>query len=124
MRQRFVSYEFELVRRLHDRGVTFLEGTDTPVGVDVIPGVSLHHELCRFVDVWFTPLAALQTATISPARFLGRVAELGTIEPSKLADLVLLEKSPLTDIGNTRAIAAIIAGRLLPVSRRVGGYLA
>jgi imidazolonepropionase-like amidohydrolase len=114
VRQRFVTHELELVRRLHDAGVPFLAGTDTPAGVDVIPGASLHRELARFVDAGFTPLAALQTATINPARFLGRLADLGTVEPGKLADLVLLDRNPLVDIAGTRAIAAVVlAGRYL-----------
>ena len=113
VRQRFVDHELGLVRRLHDAGLAFLAGTDTPAGVDVIPGASLHHELARFVDAGFTPLAALQTATINPARFLGR-SDLGTVEPGKLADLVVLDKNPLADIANTRAIAAVVvAGRYL-----------
>jgi imidazolonepropionase-like amidohydrolase len=89
--------------------VPLLAGTDTPAGVDVIPGVSLHHELARLVDAGLTPLAALQTATINPARFLGRLAELGTVEPGKLADLVVLDRDPRLDIANTRAIAAVVA---------------
>jgi hypothetical protein len=114
VRQRFVTHELGIVRRLHESGVPFLAGTDTPAGVDVIPGVSLHHELARLVDAGLTPLAALQTATINPARFLGRVADLGTVERGKLADLVLLDKNPLDDIANTRAIfAVVVAGRYL-----------
>jgi hypothetical protein len=114
VRQRFVRHELELVHRLHAAGVPFLAGTDTPAGVDVIPGVSLHHELGRFVDAGLTPLEALQTATVNPARFLGRLADLGTVEPGKLADLVVLDKNPLADIANTRAIAAVVAaGRYL-----------
>jgi imidazolonepropionase-like amidohydrolase len=109
VRERFVAHELEIVRRLHAAGVPFLAGTDTPAGVDVIPGVSLHKELARFVDAGLTPLQALQTATINPARFLGREADLGTVERGKLADLVLLDKNPLTDIANTRAITAVVA---------------
>jgi imidazolonepropionase-like amidohydrolase len=113
VRQRFVEHELALVRRLHDAGLGFLAGTDTPAGVDVIPGASLHHELARFVAAGFTPLAALQTATINPARFLGR-SDLGTVEPGKLADLVVLDRNPLDDIASTRAIAAVVAaGRYL-----------
>ena len=113
VRERFVEHELALVRRLHDAGLPFLAGTDTPAGVDVIPGVSLHHELARFVAAGFTPLAALQTATINPARFLGR-SDLGTVEAGKLADLVVLDRNPLLDIANTRAIAAVVAaGRYL-----------
>jgi imidazolonepropionase-like amidohydrolase len=109
VRRRFVDHELAIVRRLHAAGVPLLAGTDTPAGVDVIPGVSLHRELARLVDAGLTPLAALQTATINPARFLGRLAELGTVEPGKLADLVVLDRDPRLDIASTRAIAAVIA---------------
>ena len=109
VRRRFVDHELEIVRRLHAAGVPLLAGTDTPAGVDVIPGVSLHRELARFVDAGLTPLAALQTATINPARFLGRLADLGSVEPGKLADLVVLDRDPLLDIAGTRAIAAVVA---------------
>jgi imidazolonepropionase-like amidohydrolase len=70
--------------------------------------------LRRFVDAGLTPLAALQIATINPARFLGRTADLGTVEAGKLADLVVLDRNPLLDIAHTRAIAAVVvAGRYL-----------
>jgi len=50
-------------------GVPFLAGTDTPAGVHIFPGYSLHEELQRFVAAGFTPLEALQTATINPRAF-------------------------------------------------------
>jgi imidazolonepropionase-like amidohydrolase len=71
VRRRFVDHELDIVRKLHAASVPFLAGTDTPAGVDVTPGISLHLELQRFVAAGFTPLEALQTATINPARFLG-----------------------------------------------------
>jgi imidazolonepropionase-like amidohydrolase len=112
VREKFVEHELDIVRKLHAAGVPFLAGTDTPAGVDVIPGFSLHLELQRFVDAGFTPLEALQTATINPARFLGKTADFGTIETGKIADLVLLDANPLEDIRNTQKIAAVIlAGR-------------
>jgi imidazolonepropionase-like amidohydrolase len=89
--------------------VPFLAGTDTPAGVDVTPGISLHLELQRFVAAGFTPLQALQTATINPARFLGKVSEFGTVQQGRIADLVILRSNPLEDIGNTRAIAGVVA---------------
>ena len=109
VREKFVEHELGIVARLHRAGVPFLAGTDTPAGVDVIPGVSLHRELERFVAAGFTPLEALQTATINPARFLEKTRQLGTVEKGKLADLVLLDANPLDDIRNTRRIAAVIA---------------
>ena len=109
VREKFVDHELDIVRKLHAAGVPFLAGTDTPAGVDVIPGISLHLELQRFVAAGFTPLQALQTATLNPARFYNRLNDFGTIEQGKLADLVLLTANPLTDIANTRSIRAVIA---------------
>jgi len=109
VRQTFVEHELEIVRRLHAAGVPFLAGTDTPAGVDVTPGISLHLELQRFVVAGFTPLEALQTATINPARFLGKLADFGTVEAGRVADLVLLRANPLEDIANTTAIAGVVA---------------
>src|SRR5580698_330799 len=48
VREKFVGHELDIIRKLHAAGVPFLAGTDTPAGVDVIPGISLHLELQRF----------------------------------------------------------------------------
>jgi len=107
-RKRFIEKELEVVGMLHKTGVPFLAGTDTPAGVHIFPGYSLHEELLRFVAAGFTPLEALQTATINPARFFGMEDQTGTVEKGKLADLVLLSANPLEDIANTQKIAAVI----------------
>lgn len=113
-RKRFVEKELEVVNQMHHAGVPFLAGTDTPPGVYIFPGFSLHEELRRFVAAGFTPLEALQTATINPAKFLGLEDSIGTIAPGKYADMVLLEANPLDDITNTQKIAAVIVnGRYL-----------
>ena len=109
IRKRFVEKELEVVGMLHKAGVPFLAGTDTPAGVHIFPGYSLHEELQRFVAAGFTPLEALQTATINPARFFGMEDRAGSIERGKLADLVLLCANPLEDIANTQKIAGVIA---------------
>lgn len=114
IRERFVLHELGIVHRLQSAGVPFLAGTDTPAGVDVIPGISLHRELERLVAAGFTPLQALQTATLNPAIFFHRRADFGSVEPRKLADLILLDRNPLEDIRNTRTISAVILdGRYL-----------
>ncbi len=102
----------EQVRRFHEAGGTLLAATD--VGAPpAVPGVSLHDNLELLVEAGITPLEALQTATLNPARALDLGESLGTIETGKLADLVLLEANPLEDIRNTRRIRAVIAdGRL------------
>ncbi len=107
-RKRFVEKELEVVNAMHRAGVQFLAGTDTPPGVYIFPGFSLHEELQRFVAAGFTPLEALQTATLNPAKFLGMDDRLGTIEKGKLADLVLLDANPLEDIRNTQKIAGVV----------------
>jgi hypothetical protein len=97
---------------MHDmqsRGSRFLAGCD-----GLVPGFCLHDELELMTDAGFSPLQALQTATINPAKFLGREKLQGTIEVGKRADLVLLEADPLTDISNLHRIAAVLVrGRLL-----------
>jgi imidazolonepropionase-like amidohydrolase len=109
VRQKFVLHELDIVRNLRKAGVPFLAGTDGPAGVDVIPGFSLHRELERFVAAGFTPLQALQTATINPAKFLDELKDFGTVEPGKIADLVLIDANPLIDIRNTRKITAVVS---------------
>ena len=114
VRNEFVAHELDVVKKLHDAKVPFLAGTDTPAGVDVLPGVSLHLELERFVAAGFTPLEALQTATLNPARFYGKTGEYGSVQPGRIADLVILSANPLSDIRNTRTIVGVVAdGRYL-----------
>jgi imidazolonepropionase-like amidohydrolase len=107
-RKKFLEKELEVVQLLHKAGVPFLAGTDTPPGVYIFPGFSLHEELQRFVDAGFTPLEALQTATLNPARFFQMEDRLGTVEKGKIADLVFLDGNPLQDIHNTQKVVAVI----------------
>ncbi len=115
VRKQFVEHELGIIARLKTAGVPFLAGTDTPAGVGIVPGWSLHRELERFVAAGFTPLEALQTATINPAKYLDRTKDFGKVEKGKIADLVLLDANPLDDIANTRKITAVVAnGKYLP----------
>ena len=108
-RKKFIEKELEVVQMLHKAGVPFLAGTDTPAGVHIFPGFSLHEELQRFVAAGFTPLEALQTATTNAARFFGIEDQAGTVGKGKLADLVLLSANPLENIANTQRIAGVVA---------------
>lgn len=96
-----------LTRAMQAAGVGLLAGTDQ-LNAYVYPGFSLHDELALFVEAGLTPLQALQTATVNPATFLGTLDSLGTVEPGKIADLVLLEANPLADIHNTTRIRAVV----------------
>ncbi len=103
-----------LVAEFQRNGIGILSGTDSPAISGVVPGFSLHDELALMVEAGLTPLQALQTATLNPARFLGRLHELGTVEQGKLADLVLLDANPFNDVRNVGKISAVIAqGKLL-----------
>src|ERR1700733_1064856 len=112
MRKKFFQMELDMTLAMFRAGVPFLAGTDTAAGGHVFPGFTLHQELALFVQAGLTPLQALQTATLNPAKFLNRLADLGTVERGKLADLVLLDANPLEDIANTKKIRAVVlAGR-------------
>jgi imidazolonepropionase-like amidohydrolase len=114
VRKRFVQMELDMTLAMFRAGVPFMAGTDTAAGVHIFPGFSLHDELALFVRAGLTPMQALQTATRNPAEFMDRLADLGTVERGKLADLVLLDANPLDDIANTRRIRAVVlAGRYL-----------
>jgi hypothetical protein len=103
----------ELVGIMHRAGVEFMAGTDVS-NAYIYPGFSLHDELALFVKAGLTPMEALQTATRNPAKFLGMLDWLGTVEKGKLADLVLLEANPLESISNTQRINAVVVnGRYL-----------
>ncbi|MGW6197908.1 amidohydrolase family protein [Kribbella sp. NPDC055110] len=108
-RQRFV-------RELFAHDVPILAGTDTGTPYSV-PGFALHEELAHLVDAGATPRQALYAATVEPAKFLG--SEAGAVQPRKLADLVVLDADPLTDIRNTRRIHTVVTrGRVISPTQR------
>ena len=76
-------------------------------------GLAAHWELWMFEQGGMTPLEALRAGTLDGAKYLGMDHEIGSLEPGKLADLVVLGADPLEDIRNTEAVDYVIAnGRL------------
>ena len=107
-RRRQFEDEVAIVGRLHRAGIPIVAGTDQSV-----PGYSLHRELELYVQAGFSPLEALQSATVVPARVMGKESDSGTIQPGKRGDLVILDGNPLDDIHNTRRIYRVItSGRV------------
>ena len=93
------------VAALHRAGVPIVAGTD-----QAVPGHSVHREMELYVEAGFTPMEALQAATMVPARVMGLEKEVGTLEVGKRADLVILGADPLDNISNIRRIESVIQG--------------
>ena len=110
-RGEFGKYQ-QLTGILQKAGVPLLAGTDAPEPF-VTPGFSMHQELELLVESGLSPAEALQSATLHNAQALGQSDRLGTIEPGKLADLVLLDANPLESIAHTRAISKVFRGGLV-----------
>jgi cytosine/adenosine deaminase-related metal-dependent hydrolase len=102
-----LTFQRKLVKTLFDAGVPLMVGTDAP-DVGPMAGFGIHDELQELVRDGLTPFQVLQAATLIPARYFRKSSEFGTIEPGKRADLVLLEKNPLTSIANTRTISGVM----------------
>lgn len=100
----------EFVRMCSRAGVRIIAGTDGPGLGTLVPGYGLHHELQLLVESGLSPLQALRAATLTAAEALGKDRELGSIEPGKLADMLVVNADPLVDIGNASKIDLIIKG--------------
>jgi imidazolonepropionase-like amidohydrolase len=98
----------ETVRVLHQAGVPIVAGTD-----QAVPGFSLDREIELYVKAGFTPMEAIQAATLVPARAMGMEKESGTIEAGKRADVVLVDGNPLENISDIRKVSSVFAaGRM------------
>jgi imidazolonepropionase-like amidohydrolase len=100
------------LRRLHEAGITVAAGSDAG-NIGTLHGPALHRELERMAEAGLAPLAILQAATQGGARAMGRVSDLGAVEPGKRADLLVLDADPERDIRNTRRIHRVIRGGII-----------
>jgi len=100
---------FSDLAEMRKLGVPIVAGTDLGAPL-VYPGFSLHEELAMLVERGgFSPAQAIEDSTLQPAKLLGLENDVGTVQPGKFADLVLLDRDPLLNIANTKAIFAVIA---------------
>lgn len=104
---RQAANDWRLTGELYQAGIPLLAGSDS-LDPFVFPGESLHRELGELVRAGLSPAEALLSATAGAAQYLGRERDLGTVEAGKLADLVLLDGSPLENIANTQRIGAVV----------------
>jgi hypothetical protein len=100
--------ELQLVAAMSKAGVSLLAGSDD-LNPYVFPGFSLHDELGLLVEAGLSPLQALQTATLNPAKYFELTDSSGTVDKGKWADLLLLDANPLENISNTKKIAGVVA---------------
>ncbi len=99
-----LSRTMKIIGDFHRAGVPIVAGTD-----NVVPVYSLYLEIETYQTLGdLTPLEAIQTATIIPARAMGMDAETGTLEIGKEADIAILEKNPLEDIRHLRTVSAVM----------------
>jgi imidazolonepropionase-like amidohydrolase len=96
------------LKRLADAGVRIGFGTDSGQP-GRFPGFFEHWEMELMVQAGLTPMQVIQSFSRNAAEALG-AASLGTVEPGKAADLIVLDSDPLKDIRNTRAIHAVYLG--------------
>ena len=111
------SYDamLRMTKRMYDAGVPILAGTDTTAGI------MLHRELELEVRAGIPPAKALQIATINAARLLKQQKELGSIEPGKRADFVLVEGNPAEHISDIRRCRLVMKNGVLYKSVDVYG---
>ena len=104
--QQYYALQLKSVKLMKQNGVKVLAGSDLGGGL-VIPGFSLHQEFRELAAAQLSPLEILQSTTLNGAQFLGREATMGTVEPGKNADLVLLDANPIADVANLDKISAV-----------------
>jgi len=109
-RSLWVTSFSNMVKPMYDSGINILAGSDSgPFNSFTYPGLSLHKELELLVNAGLTPQEALITSVINGPKFFGLENQYGSIEPYKMADLLILEQNPLEDITNTSSIYNVVA---------------
>lgn len=102
--------QLDLTKLFADHGVSMMTGTDG--GSMMAPGLTLRQEFAELAKAGLSPLKILQMTTINPAEYLGRQDTMGTVEPGRQADLVVLDANPLESVENLHRISAVVrAGR-------------
>ncbi|MBM0108077.1 PD40 domain-containing protein [Steroidobacter sp. S1-65] len=108
------------IKRLDDAGVTINVGSHGQAS-----GIAIHWEMQLLAEGGMSPMRSLRAATINGARTYGLDHQLGSIEPGKLADLIVLERDPLADIQNTNSVRyTMVNGRLYDAEsmNEIGNY--
>jgi len=106
--EKIKANDLAIIGALHRAGVPIVAGTD-----QTVPGFSLYREIELYVQAGFTPMEALQAATIVPARAMKVERDSGSLEVGKRADLDVLDANPLQNIRNIRSVRSVLANGVL-----------
>ena len=111
--QRIAMLNQEMVHALHEAGAGILLGTDSAQAYH-LPGYAVHEELAMLVEAGMSPYEALAAGTRDAAEAMSKAHEFGTIQEGKRADLLLVERNPLSDVGALQERAGVmLRGRWL-----------
>lgn len=105
----------DMVQRAHKLGVRIVTGSDTSYGPNSLTRIG--QEMARFVEMGFTPLEAIQAATLVNAEMLRREKSIGTLEAGYEADLMVVEKNPLDEITTVQDPLLVISNGRIGVNR-------
>ncbi|HSG48017.1 MAG TPA: amidohydrolase family protein [Longimicrobiales bacterium] len=105
----------EMARTAHAMGVKIAAATDTGYGPEST--TTLAHELLELVAIGMTPLEALRAATVVNADLFGLADRTGRVEPGLEADLIVLERNPLEDIGVVQDVLLVVSDGEVVVQR-------
>lgn len=106
-RIQYAEWSLNMVKKIHEMKIEIMAGTDCPIAL-LTPGLSLHEELAMLVQAGLTPLEAIKTATVNPAKYFNLQHELGLVQEGMWADMVLLDANPIENIANTKSINAVV----------------
>ncbi|MEP2668670.1 MAG: amidohydrolase family protein [Cyclobacteriaceae bacterium] len=91
------EFHLQILKRLHDAGVPIICGTDAGIGITA-PGISVHQELAFYKEAGLSNYEAIKTATVNASQTHTIMNNLGTIEEGKVANLLLVDGNPLTEL--------------------------
>jgi imidazolonepropionase-like amidohydrolase len=97
-----MPYAKQNIKKLFDAGVILAAGTDRTLGP------TLHQELGYMAEAGIKPVELIRIATLNAAYYVGREQDLGSVEPGKLADLLLLDADPAANVANFASINTVI----------------
>lgn len=117
VRKGAIPFEVRLknAAKLREAGIRVVVGTDAGASLARFDE-AVHVEMEGLVQAGWTPLEALEAGTAGSATAIGLEHELGTLEASKLADLVVVQGDPARSISDVRHVAAVFLGGRLVVN--------